>query len=399
MYLVKKTTLVIAGMAVLVSALAVTAKAEAGQDTQATANQAGAARVLGTVKSISGNKFVLAPDSGNDTMVEVQDSTRVLRIAPGQKDLKQASPAQVQEIQSGDRVLVRGKAGADAKTLLATTVVLMKSSDIAQKQERERQDWEKRGVGGLVKSVDPATGSIVISTGPTRTVTVQTSDKTVIRRYAPGSVNFDDAVVARLKDIRPGDQLRARGNRSPDGSELAAEELVAGSFRNIAGTVSALDTAAQTITVMDLLTKKPLTVKITDDSQMHQLPPMVAQRIAMRLKGTGPNGKPGATGPANGSPGGHMREPMQAGGAGRPQRPGGADMQQLINAMPAVTLKDLKKGDAVMIVTTEPQGSGEVTAITLLTGVEPILAASPNDNRAAMLLSPWNLSSGGPETE
>jgi hypothetical protein len=33
----------------------------------------------------------------------------------------------------------------------------------------------------------------------------------------------------------------------------------------------------------------------------------------------------------------------------------------------------------------------------LLSGVEPILSASPNSSRAAMLLSPWNLGGGGGE--
>lgn len=353
---------------------------------------------MGTVKSISGNAFVLAPDSGSEMTVQVQDGARILRIAPGQKDLKDAAPAQLQDVQAGDRVLVRCKAGSDSKSLIATTVVLMKSGDIAEKQQQERQDWDKRGVGGLVKSVDAATGAIVVSTSPTKTVTVQTSKSTVIRRYAPTSVRFDDAVHATLNDIKPGDQLRARGNRNADGTELAAEELVAGTFRNVAGLISAVDGSKKTVIVTDLLTKKPLTVAFTNDSQMHQLPQMVAQRIAMRLKGTGPNGANGAGAPS-GAAAQHPQEPMQAGGS-RGQRPGGAgDVAQILSHMPAVTLADLKKGDAVMIVTTQPQASGEVTAITLLSGVEPILAASPNDNRAAMLLSPWNLGSGGPETE
>jgi hypothetical protein len=63
--------------------------------------------------------------------------------------------------------------------------------------------------------------------------------------------------------------------------------------------------------------------------------------------------------------------------------------------MPAVTLTDLQKGDAVMIVTTQGTANTEPTAITLLSGVEPILSASPNSTRAAMLLSPWNLGGAG----
>ena len=64
------------------------------------------------------------------------------------------------------------------------------------------------------------------------------------------------------------------------------------------------------------------------------------------------------------------------------------DLQQLIARMPASTLNDFQKGDAVMIVSTEGTAAG-VTAITLLGGVEPILEASPNGG--GMLLAPWSL--------
>jgi hypothetical protein len=65
----------------------------------------------------------------------------------------------------------------------------------------------------------------------------------------------------------------------------------------------------------------------------------------------------------------------------------------MLNRMPVVTLSELHKGDAVMMVTTQGTSPNEGTAITLLTGVEPILQAAPNGSQA-MMLSPWSL--GGP---
>jgi hypothetical protein len=59
--------------------------------------------------------------------------------------------------------------------------------------------------------------------------------------------------------------------------------------------------------------------------------------------------------------------------------------------MPTLTLAELQKGVAVMIVATEGNATSQPTAVTLLTGVEPILTAAPEGSRAAMLLSPWNL--------
>ena len=75
------------------------------------------------------------------------------------------------------------------------------------------------------------------------------------------------------------------------------------------------------------------------------------------------------------------------GGAGG----GGGDLQQMISRMPASTIADLQKGDAVMLVGTDASGSNALTAITLLAGVEPILQSSPNGG-ASSILSPWSLS-------
>jgi hypothetical protein len=204
--------------------------------------------------------------------------------------------------------------------------------------------------------------------------------------------------------------LRARGNRSADGTELTAEEIVSGSFRNVAGTVNSVDASAGTMNVQDLLSKKAVQVRVTPESQLHQLPPELAQRIAMRLKtsvaasGTtsldagarSPENKPGDGGGASsGGPSSPGAGPGSGGGTGGGMRSGGApDFQQMLSRMPTVALTDLHKGDAVMIVTTQGTPTGGAAAITLLSGVEPILRAAPNGSQA-MMLSPWSL--GAPD--
>jgi len=62
--------------------------------------------------------------------------------------------------------------------------------------------------------------------------------------------------------------------------------------------------------------------------------------------------------------------------------------------MPAASLADLQKGDAVMIVTTDAASGQDVTALTLLGGVEPILTAAPTQATAANLLSGWSMGTG-----
>ncbi len=339
--------------------------------------------------------------------VQVQDATKLVRIAPGQKDLKDATPIQLTDVQPGDRILVRGKPADDGKSVIANSVIVMKKADITEKQSREREEWQKRGFGGLVNSVDAASSTISVtvpSQGEKKTVAVHLSKDTILRRYAMDSVKFDDAKPAPLDQIKPGDQLRARGTRSADGTELTAIEIVSGTFRNIAGTISTIDTSAGTITVQDLGAKKPITVRITPESQLRKLPPPMAQRIAARLKGSSADAQPpaaaqggaGSAASADQSP--KLGGPPSggSGGMGRSGGGGTADLQQMINRMPAAALADLQKGDAVMIVATEGGANGQSTVITLLGGVEPILEASPKSS-ASTILSPWSLSTGGGE--
>jgi len=372
------------------------AASDQAQEAQVPAS-ARSTKPVGVVKAVTGNVITLATDAGSTVDILVQDSTRLVRIAPGQKDLKDAAPIQLREVQVGDRILARGKASDDGKSVAASSIVLMKESDVTAKQERDREDWQKRGVGGLVSKVDAGNETITLAApalSQAKPVTIHLSKNTIIRRYSPDSVKFDDAKPGTLDQISAGDQLRARGVRSADGSELAAEEVVSGTFRNIAGMVTSTDADSNTVTVTDLVTKKPVTLRITADSQLHKLPPNVAQRIAVRLRGDSSDGAPAAPTPSGSAP--PKANETTPGGNGGGSRQGGVpDFQQMLKRMPAVTLADLQKGDALMIVTTQGTANTQPTAITLLSGVEPILSASPNSNRAAMLLSPWNLGGGG----
>jgi len=362
--------------------------------------QSSAVRPVGTVKAINGNTIIVTTESGSEVKVLVQASTRMLRIAPGQKDLKDATPIQLQELQVGDRMIVRGSLADDAKSVLAASLLVMKKADIQERQQQEREDWQKRGVGGLVQAIDPSSGTITLSTaasGANKTLTVHVPQGTIVRRYAPGSVRFEDAKPGALDQIKAGDQLCARGSRSPDGTEITAQEIVSGSFRNVAGTVVSVSPDEDTIRIADLLSKKPVTVKITADSQLKKLPPMLAQRIAARLKGGSPdsNAAPAAAS-GDHSSAAQKAEPAP-GDAGGPRPRGAGDLQQMLGRLPAVKLADLQKGDAVMLVATEGSADSPFNVITLLTGVEPILTAAPNGQGAAMLLSPWNLGSSGGE--
>jgi hypothetical protein len=419
-----------AGFRRRVNALAVVLVAGLGSGTlfpawaapvQAAAAPAAGSRVSGTVTAIAGNVLTVKDDKGVESKVTVADSARVLQLPAGAKSLSAATPIKVSDIAVGDRILA--KTTPDGSNYTASTVVAMKQADVAKAQQNELQDWKTKGVNGIVKSVDSAAQTVTISTGngaTAKTVVVQASKSTNIRRYAPDSTKFDDAKPATLDEIKPGDQLRAKGPKNDDGTEVTADAIIAGTFRNIAGTVVSVDASAKKVVVNDLVTKKPFTVDVNADSQLHKLSPTMAQGIAARLKGgAAGGGTPGASsaagagsGAAAASGGGAGQSAAQgsgggnwqghaagasggqppAGGSGAPGQRGG-DLQQALNRAPVLELADLKKGDAVMVLTTEGGTPNEATAVTLLAGVEPLLQASPSASQSVLSAS-WSLGGG-----
>jgi transcription antitermination factor NusG len=348
-----------------------------------------AARFLGTVTAVNGNTLTVKTDAGEVHEVEVPSTASLKQIEPGAKDLSTAQTIEFDSLATGDRVLVRLDPNAPAGTSTALQVIAVKQAALAQMQQQEREDWQLHGVGGLVKSVDAGSGVIVLTSGAgalVKTITIHTTKDSILRRYAPASVRFDEAKVAPISAIQAGDQLRARGEKNATGTEMTAVEVVSGSFRNVSGLIQSLDPGSSTVAVKDLATKKQVTVHITPDTQLRQLDEQMATRLAAMLNGgfAGRGGAGRSPEGAGGGQGGAQRAGFGGGG-------GGFDAQQLFSRAPVIKFTDLKKGEAVMVVATE-DGSG-TSAITLLAGVEPLLEAPA----ASQNLLNWSLSSGAPD--
>ena len=335
-------------------------------------------RFLGTVTAINSDTLTVKNAQGQDQQVQIPSTADLKRVEPGEKDLTKAVALQFSELAVNDRVLISLGPNAANGTPQALRVIAIKQADLAKKQQAEAAEWLRNGAGGLVKSLDAATGDIVImnSAGPTaKTVTIHTNKSSVLKRYAAASISYDSAKVAPFDAIHAGDQLMARGSKSADGLEVTAAEVVSGSFRNISGTITSLDASNSTLVVKDLATKKQVTVTIPADAQMKKLQDRMAQMLAARLKGDVPAGGGAGT---------------QGGGQGQrgPGGGGGMDPQQILSRSPAIHFADLQKGDAVMLVSSN--GTSEVTAITLVAGVEPILEAPAGKD----LLSNWSMGGG-----
>src|ERR1019366_8040196 len=102
------------------------------------------AKAVGVIKSIQADSITVAAEAAGDgdIIAKLTGSTKILRVPPGEKDLKNATALQVQDLQPGDRVLVRGQAAAngDGHTIVALSVIVMKQADVAGKEQRERDD-------------------------------------------------------------------------------------------------------------------------------------------------------------------------------------------------------------------------------------------------------------------
>jgi hypothetical protein len=327
-------------------------------------------KLVGTVSAVEGQTISLKSDVGTVASVNVTDATRLLRMPPGQKELAVATPIQLPAIHAGDRVLANGVSEDEGKTIRATTVVVMTASDVAQVHAQEQQAW-RNGKRGVVTAVDSAARKITIQSAGSASM-IQVADSASLLRYKDGSSRFSDAQPATIDQIHTGDQLQAKGSTDAAGT-FVADAVIFGTFVNIAGRVQSVDTEASTVTVNDLFTKKPVTLHIMGESQLKQVPQMIAQRIAFQQRSSGKAAEIPQT----------------------PARP--IDFQQVIGRSPSITIADVHKGDAVIAVA--GAATANSPAFYLVDGVEPILTASPGGSAAAALLASWNLSGSGGESE
>src|SRR6266481_1779590 len=265
----------------------------------------GVVSVIGEVKAIDGpaNQMVVRADSGVLFNVTLSDKTQYLRVAPGETSLTKATKITLADVGAGDRVLARGRAAADQKTVPALQVVVMSKADLAKKQEQERAEWRRRGVSGIVASLNPSTQEITVSSrtlaGAPQSVIIPVTEKVMMRRYPPDTIpKYSEARPSKFEEVKVGDQLRALGDKTADGTHLTAEEVVFGTFKIAGGTVTAIDATTNQIKINDLQTKKPLTIILKPESVLRRFP-----AGGMFGGGAGPGGPgagSGAQGPGQG---------------------------------------------------------------------------------------------------
>ena len=323
------------------------------------AAQPTATSMVGTVAGFGTGtpSIVVKADNGQSVAARLTPDTIAQRIVPGEKDLKKAVSVRVSDLAIGDRVLLTmdGEAGG------ALRIIVMSATDISKRNEADRLEWTRRGVNGIVASHkgDEIVLKIRGLTGETQ-ATVTVGPKTTFKKYSADSVKFSDAVEAKLADIAPGDQLRARGTKSEDGAKVQADEVVFGTFMVKGGTITAINPETKEVTVKELTGKKSLVIRLTADSQLKRMPDMAAMTIGGR--GGAPGGMPG------GMPGGAPQ-----GGRGMPGAPGGFDIGQMVERMPQARIEDLKAGETIVVSSASNAKNDHITAILLLGNAEALL--------------------------
>ncbi|MCX7640559.1 MAG: hypothetical protein N2Z23_09000 [Pyrinomonadaceae bacterium] len=316
----------------------------------------------GDVVSISSGAIVLQTKDGEIEVV-ISSGTVFKRVPPENPKLSAAVDSSISEVSVGDKILVTGNFSSDRKKIEAKSVYLMTKSDISRKQEKEREEWRRRGISGQVISLDIANKTIIISTRSMmgeRTVTIIPKDNAEYRRYAPDSVKFSDAKISNYSELSVGDQLRALGDRSADGSTFAAEKIVFGSFKTAGGKITAIDLQRREIRIKDILTDKEVTIVISKDSMLKRFPSEFAAMFLSRSQETF-------------QPPQQQQPPQQRNvGAGQSR---GTDLDELVERFPDVKLEELKVGDAIAVSSTIGEIPNRLTAIKLLSGIEPFIEA------------------------
>lgn len=352
--------------------------------------------VTGDVVSISESKIVIKTKDG-DVDAVISSSTSFRRVPPENPVLKAAVDSQLSDISEGDKLLVTGVFGDDKKVLPARAVYLMSKSDIAQKNAQETARWATRGISGRVASVNPSTNQVTVEVRGlmnSTSVVITPKGDAIFKRYRQDSVKYSEAVESSIVDIKPGDMLRAVGDRGAEGTTFAAEEILTGAFQTVAGTVKSVDAEKGEVIVTQAGTETDLTIAVTPNSTVKRFPEEMATRLA---GGMFPGGAPGQGGarPAGGQPtqGGGGQRP--AGGApgqgqGGPGGPGRSPMggarggiDDMFERFPTITIAELKPGDVIAVSSSKNGNAQRVNAIKLLAGVEPFLRVAQMQAAAA----------------
>jgi hypothetical protein len=321
-----------------------------------TESQSSLKRVLGEVSRVdSGHNQLTVKTTTGEVTLQVDGKTIYRRVPPGETTLDKAVSISLSEVTTGDKVLARGP--QVESSVLVRELVVIANKDLAEKRRHDREEWIKRGVTGVVTSLDPEkkefTVRVRVSEGE-RPIVMTGGEKVAFRRYSGESIRYSDSRPSSFADLKVGDQLRALGESAADGTHFTPEEVIFGTFRTVVGKITSVNATSGEVAVNNVQNNQAMQILVSKDSSMRRLSPEISKQLVQRaLRGTA---APSA---------------------------GEASTQKLIDSLPQATIAELKPGDAVLVSTTIGDSPNRATAIVFTVGADELakLFAQPAGRR------------------
>jgi hypothetical protein len=326
-----------------------------------TVNNPAVTSVFGKVTAIdkTAKQINIVTASGENVIVAFDERTVYKRVPPGEKTLDKAVDSSLDEISVGDQTFARGQALSNRGSILARQLILMTQREISQRQERKREEWQQRSIAGIVSGVDLAkkeiTAQVRAANGTQTSITIST-DNALLRRYQPNSVKFSDAQASSLDAVKTGDQIRALGERSGDGSRFAAEEIVSGAFRSISGKIASVDVEKNEFKIVDSQSRQTITVLVSKDSNLRRLTSEAAKELIQKNTD---GDKTAALKTNNASGDSSSRGSKQS-----------VDLVNVLETFPRLSVSEIKAGETVVISSVAETGAQQVTAAIIVSGIE-----------------------------
>jgi hypothetical protein len=316
--------------------------------------------VVGVVTAVdpSFKKLSVKEDkTGAQYSISLENTKTFLKVSPESKDLKTAARFSPNDLETGDRVSVRGyKMDGVPNGVAAASVLLMSARDLQKAHQSEMEAWQ-HSTAGVVDSIDTATKQLKVTVRTPNGSQIMAVDGTnaEFARYSPASPKAP--VPSQLSEVQPGDQIRVIGTKDENGSIITAKKIYSGSFRTVAGTIAAVSPDGKDITVSDRRTKQPVQFLLSSDSSIKMLPPQAAAGLAQRAPG------------------------------------GSGDISQLLQSAATINVSDLHPGEAVIASGGAGPNHSPLTATNIVVGVESLFqsASSRRGNHSSGSSNDWNL--------
>ena len=195
------------------------------------------------------NGYIAHFDIGRDTKVVK------LPVAGGSRST-QGQPMEAAQIQPGDLVCVQS--GGEGSPVTSVTVV--SRVDIESAQRQFVSDWQRDTTFGSISALEK--DKMTVKTASGEAVDVHLDDTAIYRTIPSAATKVSDAREIKRADLKAGDAVFVRGQRSAGDPVLKAKTVVTGGFRAIIGTFLETRPLDRTVKLREYGTKTDLVVRI-----------------------------------------------------------------------------------------------------------------------------------------